>query len=95
MSNMDKLRQPVHDSTQVSAVYTATFPVLHLKHPIKLADLSRFAKDTLAMMISHHGLHRMTRLKLILLNSRFLLGMFLDAHGTTDVTRMALPRNVH
>ena len=87
VGNVDTPLQPTHDSAQVTSVYTAAFPVLYLKHPIKIADLSRFAEDSLGMIISHKGLHKMTRLlKPIPLRSRYLLGMCLDTQGATDVT---------
>ena len=78
-------RQAATDSGPVALVTTTAFPVLHLKIPIKIADLSYFAETTLAMIISHKALHRVTRLlRLIPVSSRMLLGMFLSAQGVTD-----------
>ena len=78
-------RQAATDSGPVALVTTTAFPVLHLKIPIKIADLSSFAETTLAMIISHKALHRVTRLlRLIPVSSRMLLGMFLSAQGVTD-----------
>ena len=78
-------RQAASDSGPVALVTTTAFPVLHLKIPIRIADLSSFAETTLAMIISHKALHRVTRLlRLIPVSSRMLLGMFLRAQGVTD-----------
>ena len=82
---MNKMTDHGTDSKQVAMITSASFPVLYLKIPIKIADLSTFAENTLAMIISHKALHKMTHLlKLIPLNSRCLLGMFLDSQGVKD-----------
>ena len=78
-------RQAATDSGPVALVTTTAFPVLHLKIPIRIADLSSFAETTLVMIISHKALHRVTRLlRLIPVNSQLLLRMFLSAQGVTD-----------
>ena len=64
------------DPTQVGMVPVSAFPVLHLKPPVKIADLSTFAAGTLGMILPHKALRKMTcLLKLTPINSRCLLSM--------------------
>ena len=77
MPSQQEQQGPPPDSGPVALVTTTGFPVLHLKIPIKIPDLSTFAEAALAMIISHMALHRVTcLLRLVPANSRCLLGMF-------------------
>ena len=82
---MNKMTNHGSELQQVAMIQASAFPVLHLKPPIKIADLSTFAEDTLAMVISHKAPNRLMRLlKLIPVISRCLLGMFLSSQGVKD-----------
>ena len=77
MSGQHERQGPPPDSGPVALVTTTAFLVLHLKIPIKIADLSTFAGTMLAMIISHKALNRVPHLlRLAPANSRRLLGMF-------------------
>ena len=49
-----------HLSQQV-LVNASAFPVLTLKPPVSISDLSTFAEEVLGMIISHKSLHEVTR----------------------------------
>ena len=72
--------------TQQVLVKASAFPVLTLKPPVKISDLSTFAEETLGMIVSHKALHKVKRLlKLIPISSRLLLKMFLNSQSVKDV----------
>ena len=48
--------------TQQVLVNASAFPVLTLKPPVQISNLSAFAEEVLGMIISHKPLHKVTRL---------------------------------
>ena len=79
------------DLTQQVLVSASAFPVLRLKSPVKIVDLSTFAEDTLGMMVSHKALHKVTRaLELIPIHTRPLLKMFLNLSSVGAVAEEAV-----
>ena len=56
---MNKMAGESHLSQQVLVSATA-FPILTLKPPVSISNLSTFAEEVLGMIISHKSLHEVS-----------------------------------